>query len=115
MDMNTFQIILTYDRCEQINMYRYNTICISLECDFGISSPAYTFSPLAKHLAPGTRNWFQLMFSSVMLLFSAEFEKKDLSDKILCLGETKLILHTVYAYKGFKIEIKGILPQIFCL
>ena len=64
------------DRCEQINMYRYNTICISLECDFGISIPAYTLSPLAKHLAPGTRNWFQHMFSSVMLLFSAEFEKK---------------------------------------
>lgn len=30
-----------------------------------------TFNPLAKHFAPGTLNWFQLMLSSVILLFSA--------------------------------------------
>lgn len=32
----------------------------------------FTFNPLAKHFAPGTLNWFQLMLSSVILLFSAE-------------------------------------------
>lgn len=75
MDMNTFQIILriAVNKLKCIDAVLY---VIHLECDFGISIPAYTFRPLAKHLAPGTRNWFQLMFSSVMLLFSAEFEKK---------------------------------------
>ena len=81
MNMNTFQIIsrIAVNKLKCIDAVLY---VVHLECDFGISSPAYTFRPLAKHLAPGTRNWFQLMFSSVMLLFSAEFEKKDLSDKI---------------------------------
>lgn len=35
----------------------------------------FTFNPLAKHFAPGTLNWFQLMLSSVILLFSAEKKK----------------------------------------
>lgn len=61
-----------------------------------------TFNPLAKHFAPGTLNWFQLMLSSVILLFSAKKKTiEQIHHWLMFHVHVSILNHYIYIFQRF--------------